>query len=290
MAHAPARRRGRAGDEPGDRLFAVLPDPFRRFFLRAAADFANHDDAVRVGIVVEHFNDLEMRCSIDRVAADADARGLPCPAAGELPDCFVGERAAARDDADVALLVNVAGRDADAATAVRILAFAGRHDAGTIRADEARLTAFHRALHLDHVVDRNALGDANDQVQPAVNRFKDGVGGEWRGNENRGRGRAGLFRGLSHGVKDRHSVLKKLSALAWCDAGDDLSAVFQAELGVPRAEAAGDALHEDSGLRSDEDGHVEFTIGDLRFTIFALGSYFASLTSFLDGEKMFDGR
>ena len=60
-------------------------------------------------------------------------------ARGELPDRFVGQRAAARDDADVALLVNVAGRDADAAAAVRILAFAGRDDAGTIRPDEPRL-------------------------------------------------------------------------------------------------------------------------------------------------------
>ena len=60
-------------------------------------------------------------------------------AAGELPDRFVSQRAAARDDADVAFLVNVTGRDADAAAAVRILARAGRDDAGTIRADEPRL-------------------------------------------------------------------------------------------------------------------------------------------------------
>ena len=63
-----------------------------------------------------------MRGAVDRIAADADAGGLADAAAGELPDRFVGQRAAARDDADVALFVNVAGRDADAAAAVRILA------------------------------------------------------------------------------------------------------------------------------------------------------------------------
>ena len=67
-------------------------------------------------------------------------------AAGELPDGLVGERAGAGDDADVALLVNVAGRDADAAAAVRILAGAGRDDAGAVGADEARLAAVHGAL------------------------------------------------------------------------------------------------------------------------------------------------
>ncbi len=43
-------------------------------------------------------------------------------------------------------------------------------------------------------------------------------------------------------------VFKKLAALSGSDTGDDLRAVFEAELGVPRAEAAGDALDEDAGL------------------------------------------
>ena len=47
----------------------------------------------------------------------------------ELPDGFVGERAAAAHDADRALLVDVARHDAD-------LALAGRDDAGAVRADE----------------------------------------------------------------------------------------------------------------------------------------------------------
>ena len=94
---------------------------------------------VRVRVVVEHLDDVEVRGAVDRIAADADAGGLADAAAGELPDRLVGERAAARDDADVALLVNVAGRDADAAAAGGILPVAGRDDAGAVGADEARL-------------------------------------------------------------------------------------------------------------------------------------------------------
>ena len=105
----------------GHRLLAILLDPLGGFFFRAAADFANHDDAVRFRVVVEHFDHVEVRRAVDRIAADADAGGLADAARSQLPDRFVSQRAAARDDADVALLVNVTGRNADAAAAVRIL-------------------------------------------------------------------------------------------------------------------------------------------------------------------------
>ncbi len=49
--------------------------------------------------------------------------------------------------------------------------------------------------------------------------------------------------------------LEQLPAFAGRDAGDDLGAVGEAKLGVPRAEAAGDALDQDAGLGGDEDGH-----------------------------------
>ena len=106
------------GDKTGDRLAAVLLDPVGGFLFGRAADFADHDDAVRVRVVVEHLDDVQVRGAVDGVAADADAGGLADAAAGQLPDGFVGQRAAAGDHADVALLVNVAGGDADAAAAV----------------------------------------------------------------------------------------------------------------------------------------------------------------------------
>ena len=78
-----------------------------------------------------------MRGAVDRIAADADAGALAVAALGELPDGFVGERAGAGDDADVAALVDVARRDADAAAAVAVLAAAGSDEPGTVRPDEA---------------------------------------------------------------------------------------------------------------------------------------------------------
>src|SRR5581483_3372687 len=112
---------------------AILLDPSRGFLLRRPADLADHDDALRLRIVIEHLDDVEVRRAVHRVATDADAGGLSHTARRELPDGFVGERSAARDHAHVAALVDVARRDADAAAAVRILARPRRDDTRAIR-------------------------------------------------------------------------------------------------------------------------------------------------------------
>src|SRR5690242_17963966 len=100
MAHAPARRRRDAGDEAHDRLLD----------LRALQEIG----------------------AVDRIAADADAGGLAEASRGRLRHRFIGERARARDDADLAALVDMARHDAD-------LALARRYDPRTIGAYEARL-------------------------------------------------------------------------------------------------------------------------------------------------------
>jgi len=71
-------------------------------------------------------------------------------------DGFVGQRAAAADDADISLLVNAAGHDAD-------LAFTGRNDAGAVRADQARFLEVHDRGDAHHVDGGDAFGDANDE-------------------------------------------------------------------------------------------------------------------------------
>ncbi len=71
---------------------------------------------------------------------------------------------------------------------------------------------------------------------------------------------ATLYR-LGDGVKDGNflsTVLEDLSTFSGRDAGDDLRAVIDGELGMPRAEAAGDALNENFGVGFNEDGHVKF--------------------------------
>ncbi len=103
VAHAAAWRRGLAGDEADDGLAHVRADELGGLLLGVAADLADHDDGVRVGVIVEKANGIEERRADDGIAADADAGGLADAEMRELADGFVGQRAAAADDADVAL-------------------------------------------------------------------------------------------------------------------------------------------------------------------------------------------
>ena len=61
------------GDEGDDRLGHVLGDEFGRFFLGAAADFADHDDAFGLRIVLEHPDAIDEVQAVDRIAAHPKA-------------------------------------------------------------------------------------------------------------------------------------------------------------------------------------------------------------------------
>src|SRR5689334_3372178 len=109
---------------------------------------------------------------------------------------FVGQRAAAADDADISLLMNAAGHDAD-------FAFAGRNDARAIGADEARFFEIDGGGYADHVENWNAFGDADDEGKAGVGGFENGVRGvRWRNEENGGV-RASDFCSFGDGVEDR---------------------------------------------------------------------------------------
>ena len=136
----------------------------------------------------------------------------------------------------------------------------GGDEAGAVRPDQAGLLTSDRALHADHVLDRNALGDAHGEIEAGVDALEDGVTREgWR-HEDHGNGGARGRGGLMDGIEDRNlvtGVLEKLAALAGGDARDDLRAVVEGQLGVFAAEGAGDSLDEDLGGRSDENAHFK---------------------------------
>ena len=205
VAHAASRRRGCPGDESGHRLLAVLLDPLGRFLLGGAADFADHDDAVSFGVVVEHLDDIEVRSAVDRVAANAHAGGLADAAAGQLPDRLIGQRAAARNDADVSLFMNVAGRDADAAAAVGVLALAGRDHAGTIGPDQPGLPPFRMAC-LTLTISLTGMPSVMQTIKSStgVGRFQNGVRRKRRRDENRRDRRARFAGRVGHSVENRN--------------------------------------------------------------------------------------
>ncbi len=227
VAHAAAGRGGGSGDEAGDGLLAVLGGPGGGFFFGGAADFTDHDDGFGLGVFVEHFEDVEVAGAVDWVAADAYAGALADAELGELVDGFVGEGAGAGDDADVAFFVDVAGGDADAAAAVGVFSGAGGDEAGAVWSDEAGLAAFHGGADAHHVDDGDAFGDADDEVEPGVYAFKDGVGGEGRWDEDGGDGGSTFCDSLVDGVENGDDVFERLSAFSGGDAGDDFGAVIE---------------------------------------------------------------
>src|SRR5260370_7191899 len=92
-------------------------------------------------------------------------------------DSFVGQGAAAADDANVSLFVDAAGHDAD-------FAFAGRDDSWTVRTNKACFLEVHHRSDAHHIEGRNAFGDAASEWELRVRSLEDGVGSVLWGTEN----------------------------------------------------------------------------------------------------------
>src|SRR5713226_9339119 len=247
VAHAAARRSGLAGDEADHGFPHVRFDEFRSAFFGIAADFADHHDGVRIGIVVEEADRVKERCADDGIASNADAGGLADTETRELVHRFVGQRAAAAHQPDVALLVNASGHDAD-------LAFARRDDAGTIWADQARLRVAHGRGDAHHVERGNAFGDANDQRERGISGFENGVGGKCRRHKNDRSIRGGFTHGVGKGVE--HGPVEMLrAAFARGYAADYVRAVLDHLLRVKGAFAARKALHNEPRFFTHQNAH-----------------------------------
>lgn len=134
VAHASAGGSGGAGDETHDGLVgvAVLSDPVGGVLLGLAADLADHDDALGLGVVGEALQAVNEVGAVERVASDADAGGLAETHSGGLGDGLVSQSARAGHHSDLSLLVNVSRHDAD-------LALLGLDNAGAVRADQSTL-------------------------------------------------------------------------------------------------------------------------------------------------------
>src|SRR5262245_53220963 len=107
--------------------------------------------------------------------------------------------------------MDVTRRNANATAASRILALTWRDNARAVRTNQPRLAAIECAFDSDHVVDGNALGDANDKIKAGIDTFKDRIGRKCRWDEDGRCGRARFFHGLRDGVEDRDFIFDKLA-------------------------------------------------------------------------------
>ena len=249
MAHAAALGRRGSCDERGNRFFAVVLDPFSSFFFFRTADFANHDEGVRVRIFREELHGLLLGHAMDRVATDADAHALAKAHVGNLPDGFIGKRSGTGDNTDSAGFEDVGRHDADLAVGGRI------DDSGAVRADEGYVLVLQEGFHLLHVLHRNAFRDADDEFNARVSSFHDGVRCEGRRNKNHGGIAVRSFFGFRHSIEDGDFAFKELAALAGGHTGNHIGAEVHAVFGVERAGASGDALHDQTGVFVNERCH-----------------------------------
>src|SRR5882672_11199831 len=141
--------------------------------------------------------------------------------------------------------MNVSRRDADPAAAMRVLAIARRNHTRAVRPDQTSLPAFQRPFDFDHIVNWNAFGNTHNKLEAGIDSFQNGIRREGRRHKNGRRSRTGLLHGFGDGVEDGDLVFEPLTPFARRDTGYNLSAIGEAELSVPGAERAGDALNKD---------------------------------------------
>lgn len=248
VAHPLASGGGQTGDEAHDRLRDLTLDELGGFFLVAAANLADHDDPFGLGVVLKERQSVHEARADDRVAADAHAGALAQFAAGGLVDDFIGQRAAAADDADFPLAVDVAGHDAH-------LASSGRDDAGAVRADDPRAVQLGGLRHVEHFERGHPLGNHDDQRDAVFDGLNGRVGGEGRRHvDDRGVG-AGLGDRLANGVEHGHAAERLLAAFAGGHAADNLGAVFLHLAAMELAFAAGNPLNNQARAFINKNGH-----------------------------------
>src|SRR5207253_9818803 len=111
------------------------------------------------------FYRIERRQTVDTIAADTDTSWLAVAARSQLPDCLVSECSRARDHANIAWLVNVAGHDPN-------LASTRCDNPWAIRPDQPRFFTVDERFDAHHVHHRYSFRDANDQLNAGIDRFE----------------------------------------------------------------------------------------------------------------------
>src|SRR5438105_4803692 len=149
--------------------------------------------------------------------------------------------------------MDVAGHDAD-------LELVGRDHTRAVGTDEQRAPAPHPVLGAHHVPHRDALGDADHEIEVRVDRLLDRRRREGRRHVDHRDVGAGRLLGVGHRAVDRDS-LEVLAGLLGIDAGDVARlavGIGAAHLRMELAGRAGDPLSHYPRVLVDEDAHLRF--------------------------------
>ena len=241
MSHAFALGRSQAGNVSNHRFFHVVPVEFGGFRFLRPPDLAYHHHRVGLRILFKPYQVVLEGTAVDGVAADADTGGYPDSQRFHLRSSLVSQGAGTADNAYPARYVDMARHDTQHG-------LAGADRAGTVGPGQQHLVfhpvAAHIALHPDHVVCGDTVGDTDTILYAGVRGFHDAVGGKRRRNEND----TAVGAGLGYRILDRvkHGPIQVPGPpLAGGNATDNIGAVTDHVPGMEGADLAGKALDYD---------------------------------------------
>mmetsp|Transcript_19353 Transcript_19353/g.45283 ORF Transcript_19353/g.45283 Transcript_19353/m.45283 type:complete len:326 (-) Transcript_19353:31-1008(-) len=248
VSHASAGGCRETCNETNDGLLvAAGAEPLSSLLLCGASDLTNHNDTFSLRVADEVLQAVEEVGAVERVTTNANASGLAKPSNSGLVHSLVRQGARPRNDANLALLVDITRHDTD-------LALAGLDDAWAVRSDKTgRGLRVQGCLDPNHILLWDALGDANHQGNLSLEGLQNRGGSSWRRDiDHTGVGLDGglcLLDGVEHGqVKvGRPSLARRHST-------NHVRAVLNGMGAVERALLSRETLAENLGGLADGRG------------------------------------
>lgn len=220
------------------------------FFFLDAADFTDDDYGISAGVFFKEAENFRHIGEDYGIGTNTDDGTLAVTAFSQVDTDFIGQSAAAGNNADAAGGEHICGEDAD-------LGFAGGDNTGTGRPDDLDGAAVDMLPDLHDILDRDVLGYNNDQFDTGVDVIKSSLlNGRW-GHEEDGCFDLLLLYCFSHGIIDR-DAFDDLTAFTRRDTSDNVSAVIKHPPGLSTAGAAGDTLYHNPGLTINKNTHSNF--------------------------------
>src|SRR4029079_15281421 len=122
------------------------------------------------------------------------------------------------------------------------LRFIDRDDAGTVGPDQTDIFTTKRTVDLDHVIDRDALGNTDHELDAGIGGLQDRIGAKWRGHKDQRSVALSLLHRIAHRIEHRYAF-HFLTRLTRRHPRDDLRSIRLALCRVERAFFTSNPLH-----------------------------------------------
>ena len=152
---------------------------------------------------------------------------------------FVGQGSGFRNNTNFALFEYKAGHNTH-------FGLVGGNHAGAVGANQANSALFNVGLGLHHVRNRNALGDAHDDLDSGVRSFHDSVGGKCGRNKNDRNVCTRSRNCIAHGI-EYGAVEVGLATFAWRNSAHHVRAVGDHLLGMEASLFTSETLDDNFG-------------------------------------------